>query len=62
VVTKLRCVNCGTIEEDEGSEILTAFYSVPYRDVCPTDRGDEVREGSDWYCEQCYLDMNLDIT
>ena len=41
---KARCVDCGD----------TATHIRHYRDVCPTDRGDEVREGDEGVCDDCY--------
>ena len=38
-----KCVDCG----EPGTH--TRFY----RDVCPTDRGSEVREGEEWVCNEC---------
>ncbi len=38
-----RCINCGR----------PAQYSRPFRDVCPTDRGDAVRDGLEPICGEC---------
>ncbi len=37
------CVNCGK----------PTSLTRPYRDVTPTDRGDEVREGNEPFCLDC---------
>jgi len=40
---KHKCVECG----EHGT------HTRRYRDVCPTDRGNEVREGEEWVCDEC---------
>lgn len=37
------CEECG----EPGTHMATS------RDICPTDRGDEVREFEEWVCNQC---------
>jgi len=51
-----KCANCGLIE-DPYNEDRCGFNAIPYRDVCPTDRGDEIREGTEWLCDDCYQDL-----
>jgi hypothetical protein len=46
-MTKAKCANC---------RVRDGVVAVPYRDVCPTDRGDEIREGIEWWCEECVED------
>jgi hypothetical protein len=38
------CAECGK---------RTGTMLSPYRDVCPTDRGDEIREGVEYVCSEC---------
>ena len=37
------CMDCGK----------SATHTRHFRDVCPTDRGNEVREGEEWVCDEC---------
>jgi hypothetical protein len=53
----VRCANCGLVE-DESDDNRPGFIAITYRDVCPTDRGDEVREGEEWLCDDCYMDLS----
>lgn len=41
------CSNCG---------IRPAPYSRPCYDICPTDRGDERRDYTEHFCEDCWND------
>lgn len=45
-VVSMACSNCGGPAENLR----------PYRDVCPTDRGDEVRSGMEPICADCLRD------
>ena len=42
-----KCSSCG---EPTNMQVWT-------KDVSSTDRGDEVREGWEWLCGDCYLEM-----
>ena len=44
-----KCANCGLEFNTETGAVM-----VPYRDECPTDRGVEVREGTELWCDHCY--------
>ena len=41
------CSSCG---EPTNLQVWT-------KDVCPTDRGDEIRAGWEWFCTDCYSEM-----
>jgi hypothetical protein len=42
------CDNCG---------LTPAYPCGERRDVCPTDRGDEVREYTLYLCDECYAGL-----
>ena len=46
-----KCANCAAELINQNS------IEVFERDTCPTDRGDEVREGWVAYCVDCYNDL-----
>lgn len=52
-----RCANCGRTRDDD-PEIH--FVSREYRDVCPTDRGDEIREGIEYICLDCAEESHVE--
>ena len=57
-MNKVRCHDCGLVE-DENDENQPAFHQVPYQDVTPTDRGDWVREGYEWICDDCHKERGI---